>query len=95
MLCFGYNLGAEARRRSGRQGKIADALFFLPLANPSAMQHKIRRLGSQTGSWRFLGSEVNRNSNLIANSFTAALDDARLTVLTIVLIGTRKGAAPV
>jgi hypothetical protein len=63
------------------------------LAIPSAMQHKKQQMGSQMGSASVFGVRVKRNSNMIANDLTAALAGGRLTLLTIVLISARTGAA--
>jgi hypothetical protein len=45
------------------------------------------------GSASVFGVGVKRNSNMIANDLTAALAGGRLTLLTIVLISARTGAA--
>ena len=57
------------------------------------MQHKIERMGSQTGSPKRVNRSVLLNSKLIAKGFTATLVDVRVDLLTLVLITEQRGAA--
>ena len=57
------------------------------------MQHKVQRMGSQTGSHKRVFETVLLNSKLIAKDFTATLVDVRVDLLTLVLITEQRGAA--
>ena len=57
------------------------------------MQHKVERMGSQTGSPKRMFETVLLNSKLIAKAFAATLLDVRVDLLTLVLITEQRGAA--